>query len=437
MIDENDMRYGGSNYSNKKKVDKKKKQLELKKKSQLIYTGATRASNVVVVTIKDGDKNSKMTNSQIFRNDNNLKTLNDAINGKKPNGRPKVAVQKRNTKLQLDNVTLTNKNGSPVVIVEEGEGRDNSILGNWANRPFMIDGQTYICVEQYVQAKKAELFGNKDAKDKIMAAKNGAECKRIGDTVKTKNPVDNNMWVLRKRDEAMREAMTESFMQHDDVRKILLSTGSIPFSNNENSRTADTSMPKNLSVVRNKLLSTLDDKVTAKTEKKYSQTVVDINVPVMVEGSKIIIKKGNYDDLLNATIGWLKGDFGTNAEKQQMANVWLALTNKYNWSEETIKETLGNNDLLKEFLVQMGQIIHESPMLADNVEKVSNALANIKNNPKHFTDIPVSEKKESDVVTNETGAIQITSVGYRKSDPMNNRDTAIVFTDNAQAYVTA
>jgi len=57
-------------------------------------------------------------------------------------------------------------------------------FSQWYPSVFEVDGVTYNCAEQYMMAKKAELFGDDVALAKIMESPDPREQKRLGRTVK-------------------------------------------------------------------------------------------------------------------------------------------------------------------------------------------------------------------------------------------------------------
>lgn len=55
---------------------------------------------------------------------------------------------------------------------------------NWEHSPFVIDGVTYNCVEQWMMAEKARVFGDEHTRSLIMSAADPAEQKRLGRRVR-------------------------------------------------------------------------------------------------------------------------------------------------------------------------------------------------------------------------------------------------------------
>ena len=59
-----------------------------------------------------------------------------------------------------------------------------SPFSNFHDAPFIRDNVKFCCNEQYIQAKKAELFSDDETQQKIMMSSNPYEIKRLGNTVK-------------------------------------------------------------------------------------------------------------------------------------------------------------------------------------------------------------------------------------------------------------
>ena len=91
-------------------------------------------------------------------------------------------------------------------------------FSQWYPATFEIEGVQYNCTEQYMMAKKAELFGDTDAKTKIMASTNPKEQKAIGRTVKGFNP---DVWSAVSRDVVFRGNMAK-FTQNPELHKFIL-----------------------------------------------------------------------------------------------------------------------------------------------------------------------------------------------------------------------
>lgn len=93
-------------------------------------------------------------------------------------------------------------------------------FSNWYPAPFMIDGQTYETVEQYMMAKKAKFFHDEKTYAAIMQTASPRECKMLGRQV---TPFDAAAWDAVS-DEIVGEALQAKFEQNPDLMELLLST---------------------------------------------------------------------------------------------------------------------------------------------------------------------------------------------------------------------
>jgi ribA/ribD-fused uncharacterized protein len=85
-------------------------------------------------------------------------------------------------------------------------------------RDIKIGGEVYNCNEQYMMAKKAELFNDFAAVDKIMRTFDPSGQKRLGRQVKN---FDKDEWEVIARD-VVYDANYAKFTQHKDLRKKLV-----------------------------------------------------------------------------------------------------------------------------------------------------------------------------------------------------------------------
>ncbi|MCG7408325.1 NADAR family protein [Paenibacillus sp. ACRRX] len=70
-------------------------------------------------------------------------------------------------------------------------GVDKSCFSQWWMSPFMVEGYEYSCVEQFMMAEKARLFGDGEMLDAILKAKYPKEMKAYGRAVRD---FDNDTW---------------------------------------------------------------------------------------------------------------------------------------------------------------------------------------------------------------------------------------------------
>ena len=100
-------------------------------------------------------------------------------------------------------------------------GHPGEEFSNWYPRQFVLEGIKYNCVEQYMMAKKALLFGDLDIYHKIMASSDPGECKDLGKKVSNFDP---DAWDSCKY-EIVYNANHAKFSQNPDLMQKLLSTG--------------------------------------------------------------------------------------------------------------------------------------------------------------------------------------------------------------------
>ena len=92
---------------------------------------------------------------------------------------------------------------------QKSAGISASCLSQWYGSSFWEDETRYICAEQYMMAKKAECFGDKEALEQILSAKDPAQMKALGRQVRG---FDAKVWDEIK------------FSQNAKLREFLLST---------------------------------------------------------------------------------------------------------------------------------------------------------------------------------------------------------------------
>jgi ribA/ribD-fused uncharacterized protein len=116
------------------------------------------------------------------------------------------------------------------VIQFYGVSSEYGCFSNFAHYPIRLQGKSWPTVEHYFQAQK---FKESDYQEAIRQAKSPAKAKSMGRSRKYRLRPD---WEQVK-DAIMREAVRAKFTQHDDLRQILLATGTAAIE--ENSPTDD------------------------------------------------------------------------------------------------------------------------------------------------------------------------------------------------------
>jgi len=94
---------------------------------------------------------------------------------------------------------------------------------NWHTSPFVLDGVRYGCVEQFMMAEKARLFGDQGARAGILATDDPREQKRLGREVAS---YDEAVWVDRRYAIVFR-GLLEKYRQNPELRALLLATGTL------------------------------------------------------------------------------------------------------------------------------------------------------------------------------------------------------------------
>lgn len=101
-----------------------------------------------------------------------------------------------------------------------GENYENGFLSNWLPCKFIVDNVEYWCTEQYMMAKKAELFGDSEVQSEIMSSKNQKEIKDLGRKV---HNFDSELWDKNKI-KIVYEGNLAKFSQNESLKVKLLNT---------------------------------------------------------------------------------------------------------------------------------------------------------------------------------------------------------------------
>lgn len=93
-------------------------------------------------------------------------------------------------------------------------------FSNWHPSPFVLDGITYNCSEQYMMAEKARMFEDTSSLNRIMNAVDPSDQKRYGRSVTNFN---KEKWDAVARNIVYRGCYAK-FTQNLDLKKVLLAT---------------------------------------------------------------------------------------------------------------------------------------------------------------------------------------------------------------------
>jgi ribA/ribD-fused uncharacterized protein len=95
-------------------------------------------------------------------------------------------------------------------------------IGQWNLKSFIDDdGITYNCAEQYMMAKKAQLFNDLETYSLIMKELNPAKHQKLGRLIKNFN---EDTWI-QHREEIVYQGNIYKFTQNKELKEVLLSTG--------------------------------------------------------------------------------------------------------------------------------------------------------------------------------------------------------------------
>jgi ribA/ribD-fused uncharacterized protein len=100
-----------------------------------------------------------------------------------------------------------------------------SVFSHWYKSEFSIDKRKFCCVEQYIMYNKAMLFGDNETANKILRSTNPVRHRYLGRRVKGFDKATWRGYCLR----FAVEANLAKFEQDDNLKKILLKTGTWHF----------------------------------------------------------------------------------------------------------------------------------------------------------------------------------------------------------------
>ena len=114
----------------------------------------------------------------------------------------------------LNAFTVTSKENDKVV----GYFGELNPLSNFFPAPFTLSGITYISSEQFIQATKAQYFGDTDVFNQVMGCKTSADCKDFSCKIRG---VDSAKWDSVAAD-VCRAGIREKFVQNPILLEILI-----------------------------------------------------------------------------------------------------------------------------------------------------------------------------------------------------------------------
>jgi ribA/ribD-fused uncharacterized protein len=97
----------------------------------------------------------------------------------------------------------------------------HAAFSQWWPAPFEVAGTTYPTAEHFMMAEKARIFEDDETRSEILRAPSPAAAKALGRKVRG---FDEARWAAARFDVVVHGNL-EKFGAHDDLRRILLSTG--------------------------------------------------------------------------------------------------------------------------------------------------------------------------------------------------------------------
>ncbi|MDE7476850.1 MAG: NADAR family protein, partial [Lachnospiraceae bacterium] len=97
---------------------------------------------------------------------------------------------------------------------------DKGCLSQWQSSSFFSDNGSYCCMEQFMMAQKAELFGDSDILKQILSCKDPKKIKALGQKVKH---FDESVWSKTKYAIVLNGNYMK-FSQNPQMKKFLLQT---------------------------------------------------------------------------------------------------------------------------------------------------------------------------------------------------------------------
>ena len=99
--------------------------------------------------------------------------------------------------------------------------RTESPFSQWHPSPFVVDGISFNCAEQFMMYKKAKLFCDDETAEMILTATKPSIQKELGRAIKGYEDAE---W-LQNRERIVYEGNFHKFTQNENLRKALMNTG--------------------------------------------------------------------------------------------------------------------------------------------------------------------------------------------------------------------
>lgn len=96
-------------------------------------------------------------------------------------------------------------------------------FSNFKKARIIVDGQEFVCNEQYIMYMKARLFNDHVIAQKILQTSDPMKIKAYGREIKG---FDEQIWT-QNREKIADQCNRAKFTQNEDLKKILLSTGDV------------------------------------------------------------------------------------------------------------------------------------------------------------------------------------------------------------------
>ena len=194
-------------------------------KRQSVMTNAFKLKNTKLSVNQDYCQNTLAARRKLLSIYNHCKRHPQYKIGLKLNGDRLIIKGKAYTVANLDSLPDDLNPAKLATPTENGVTlffTENSPLSNFYKCKFSIGGQEYCCVEQYLWARKAIVYGDEQSLYRIMNTDSQVMMKRVGHGIKPKD--DGKVW-LEMMPEVMTQGVHAKFTQNDNLKQFLAETG--------------------------------------------------------------------------------------------------------------------------------------------------------------------------------------------------------------------